>query len=195
MRKIFLAIGIIASSLSLSQTAAAQTPDSAAMMKAWMDFATPSAMHKWIASLNGNWDADITSYGNPANPERSKGTAVYSSLLNGLYQEGKVTGNMMGMPFEGKSWMGYDNSKKEFVVTWIDNIGSGIILMKGKYDEATKTLTLKGSQTDPFTGKDSDIREIMKVIDNDNYSMEMYGTGPDGKEVKFMDAVYKRKGK
>jgi len=167
--------------------------DSAAMAKAWQDFATPGDMHKWLAKFNGIWDADITSYANPAQPEKTKGTAVYTSALNGLYQEGKFTGTMMGMPLEGKSWCGYDNSKKEFVNTWIDNMGSGIILMKGKYDEASKTLTLKGVQTNPATGKDADIRELMKITGDNNYTMEMYGTGPDGKEMKFMDTTYKRK--
>jgi hypothetical protein len=177
-----------------SPTKATTPPmDSAAMARAWQEFAKPGAMHKWMASLNGKWEADITSYANPAQPEKSKGMAVYTSTLNGLYQEGKMTGNMMGMPFEGKSVMGYDNSKKQFVSTWVDNLGSGIVYMTGNYDTTSKILTLKGTQTDPSTGKDADIREVMKVIDNNNYTMEMYGTGPDGKEVKFMDAVYKRK--
>lgn len=170
-----------------------QPLDSAAMMKAWEDFAKPGDMHKWLAKFNGTWEADITEYSNPAKPAKSTGVAVYSSSLNGLYQEGKISGTMMGMPFEGKSWMGYDNSKKEFVSTWIDNMGSGIIYMKGSYDVASKKLTLKGVQTDPGTGKDSEIREVMTVKDDNNYIMEMYGTGPGGKEIKFMDAVYKRK--
>lgn len=167
--------------------------DTAAMTKAWMDFAKPGDMHAWMAKLNGSWEADITSYSNPAAPEKSKGKAVYTASLNGLYQEGKVSGTMMGMPFEGKSWMGYDNSKKMFVSTWIDNMGSGIVYMTGTYDEASKTLTLKGTQTDPYTGKDAALREVMKVTDDNNFSMEMYGAAPDGKEMKFMDAVYRRK--
>jgi hypothetical protein len=54
-------------------------------------------------------------------------------------------------------------------------------------------LTLKGVQTDPTTGKDSDIREVMKITDDNTFSLEMYGTGMDGKEMKFMEAIYKRK--
>jgi hypothetical protein len=113
--------------------------------------------------------------------------------LNGLYQEGKLAGNMMGMPFEGKSITGFDNAKKMFVSTWIDNLGSGIIVMTGSYDDATKTLNLKGTQSNPVTGKDSGIREVMKMIDNNTYTLEMYGDGYDGKEVKFMEGTFKRK--
>jgi len=113
--------------------------------------------------------------------------------LNGLYQMGQFRGNMMGRPFEGRSTMGYDNAKKIFVNTWIDNLGSGIIYMTGTFDEKTKTLNLKGQQTDPVTGKDMDIREEMTMIDNDSYTMIMYGAGMDGKEMKFMEGTFKRK--
>lgn len=167
--------------------------DSAAMMKAYQAFATPGDMHKWLAKFNGTWTADIVSYMDPSKPEKSTATNVYTSSLNGLYQEGKMKGNMMGQDFEGHSTTGYDNSKKMFVSTWVDNMGSGIIYMTGTYDEAAKTLNLKGTQTDPLTGKDAEIREVMKITDDDNYTLEMYGTGADGKEMKFMDGTFKRK--
>ena len=162
-------------------------------MKAYQEFMTPGQMHKWMAKLNGTWEADITSYMNPASPDKSKATNVTSTIMNGLYQVGDYTGNMMGMPFQGHSIMGYDNGKKMFVSTWIDNMGSGIIYLTGTYDEATKTLHLKGKQTNPMTGKDAGIREAMKIIDDNTYTLEMYGDGPDGKEIKYMEGTFKRK--
>ncbi len=162
-------------------------------MKAYQEFMTPGPMHKWMAKLNGTWEADITSYMNPVNPDKSKATNVTTTIMNGLYQVGDYTGNMMGMPFQGHSIMGYDNAKKIFVNTWIDNMGSGIIYMTGKYDEATKTLHLKGKQTNPMNGTDVDIREEMKFIDDNNYILVMYGSGTDGKEIKFMEGTFKRK--
>ena len=162
-------------------------------MKAYQDFMTPGPMHKWIAKFNGTWEADITGYMDPTKPEKSKATNVNSTIMNGLYQVGDYTGNMMGMPFQGHSIMGYDNAKKMFVNTWIDNMGSGMIFMTGAYDDAAKTLTLKGKQTDPMTGKDSEIREVMQITDDNNYTLKMYGTGPDGKEMIFMEGAFKRK--
>lgn len=166
---------------------------SADEMKAYQEFMTPGPMHKWMAKFNGTWEAVITSYMNPANPDKSKATNVTKTIMNGLYQIGDYTGNMMGMPFQGHSMMGYDNAKKMFVNTWIDNMGSGIIYMTGTYDEATKTLHLKGKQTNPMDGKDVDIREEMKFIDDNSYSLVMYGAGTDGKEIKFMEGTFKRK--
>ncbi len=174
--------------------APAAMPDSAAMMKAWMDFATPGAMHTWMAKTNGTWEAEVSNWMAPdAPPMKSKAINVQSSVLGGRYVIGKFTGTMMGQPFEGMSTMGYDNAKKLFTSTWVDNMGTGIVHMTGTYDEATKTLNLKGHQTDPMTGKDSDMREEMKMIDDNTYSMTMYGAGMDGKEMKFMEGTFKKK--
>jgi hypothetical protein len=172
----------------------AAMPDSAAMMKAWQDYMTPGDMHKWMEKTNGTWEGEVTQWMDPkAPPTKATAKNVQSSALGGRYVIGKFTSTMMGMPFEGVSTMGYDNAKKMFTSTWMDNLGTGIVHMSGTYDETTKTLNLKGHQTDPMTGKDTDIREEMTMIDNDSYSMSMYGTGADGKEMKFMEGVFKRK--
>jgi Protein of unknown function (DUF1579) len=169
-------------------------PDTAAMNKAWMEFATPGAMHKWMEKTNGTWEGEVSSWMAPdAPPTKSKATNVQTSALGGRYVTGKFTGTMMGQLFEGMSLMGYDNGKKMFTSTWVDNMGTGLVRMAGTYDEATKTLNMKGSQTDPMTGKDSDMREEMKMIDDNTYTMAMYGAGMDGKEMKFMEGTFKRK--
>ncbi|MBL0055042.1 MAG: DUF1579 domain-containing protein [Chitinophagaceae bacterium] len=168
--------------------------DSAAMMKAWQDFATPGAMHKWMEKTNGTWEAELSNWNAPNTPPtKSKGTNVQSSVMGGRYVIGKFSTTMMGQPMEGMSTMGYDNGKKMFISTWIDNFGTGIIRMTGTFNEATKTLSLKGIQTDPMTGKDMDIREEMTIIDDNAYSLAMYGTGPDGKEMKYMEGTFKKK--
>lgn len=166
--------------------------DSAAMAKAWENFMKPGEMHKWMAGYAGTWEAEVTSFMPGAEPSKSKATEVVKMVMNGLYQEGNLSGTMMGMPFTGKSIMAYDNAKKQFALTWIDNLGSGLMLMTGQYDAATKTMNLNGTQTDPVTGKDSKVRQEQKFIDDDNYVLTMYGDGPDGKEVKFMEATFKR---
>ena len=140
-------------------TAMHTMPDSAAMMKAWNDFKAIGPMHKWMEKTNGTWVADISTWMDPSSaPEKSVGTMVQSSILGGRYVVGKYSGTVFGQKTEGQFTMGYDNAKKLFVSTWIDNQGSGIAFMSGNYDEKTKTLNLNGYQTDPISGKDSNIR-------------------------------------
>ena len=156
------------------------------------EFFTPGAMHQWLASFTGTWQADVISYMDPAKPDTSKLTQTYSMILNGLYQEAKLTGTMMGMPFEGRSLNGFDNAKKKFQSTWMDSFSSGFTYMTGDYDSSSKTLNLKGTQSNPSTGKDMGIREVMKIIDENTYSLIMYGDAPGGKEIKYMEGTFKR---
>jgi hypothetical protein len=167
--------------------------DSATQAQKWMEYMTPGEMHKMLADMNGEWNVETTMWMDPAKPPMtSKGTMSNKMILGGRYQEGKHKGSMMGMPFEGISTTGYDNATKKFVSTWVDNMGSGVMKMEGDWDETSKTITLKGSMVDPITGKDCEMREVLKVIDKDNQQMEMYMT-QDGKEYKTMESKISRK--
>ncbi len=169
-------------------------PDSATMAKNWQAYMTPGDVHKMMASWDGTWNSDITMWMQPGAPEeKTTSTAVNKMVLNGLYQQSTHTGMMMGMPFNGMSTTAYDIHKKEFINTWIDNMGSGIMVLKGPWDESTKTMNLKGKATDPGTTGDMDIRETFKIIDENTQEMEMFSMMPDGKEFKTMKIVFTRK--
>ncbi len=162
--------------------------DSATAARNWQAYMTPGEQHKMLASWSGTWDGDMTMWmAADAPPTTAKGKAVYQSILNGLYSSSVHTGTMMGMPFEGRSMVGFDHHKKVFVTSWVDNMGSGIMHMEGPWDEATNTLTLKGKMFDPTTGQEGEYREVLKVVDDKHQVMEMYGPGPDGKEFKMLE--------
>lgn len=114
--------------------------------------------------------------------------------MNGLYKETTYNGTMMGMPFMGKSTMGYDNAEKKFKSTWIDNFGSGIMMFEGTYDDATKTITLLAKYTDPATKKESTWKEVDTFIDENTMTMEMFTVEGD-KETKVLQQKATRKGK
>jgi hypothetical protein len=169
------------------------TAQDADPMKAWKDFMTPGDAHKKLAKEIGTWEAEVSQWMDPtAPPTKAKAKNVVTMSMKGLYQIGNFSSTMMGMPMMGQSTVAYDNAKKEYVMTWIDNFGSGIVIMRGFYDEGTKTMNLKGVQTDPMTGNDSEIREEIKWHDDNSYTMTMYGAGMDGKEMKFMEGTFKR---
>lgn len=174
--------------------AATAMPDSATMMKNWQEYMTPGDMHKMLAKFDGEWKGEVTMWAYAGAPEeKSTSTVVNKMIMNGLYQESNHTGNMMGMPFSGKSIVAYDNQLKEFISTWIDNMGSGIMMLKGPWDEATKTITLKGKMIDPGTRMETDIRETFRIIDDNTQEMEMFVMTPDNKEFKTMNIKYTRK--
>ena len=123
----------------------AQPLDSATMMKNMEAYAAPGDVHKMLAKSNGTWNIEITGWMAPgAPPFTSKGTNVNKMIMGGRYQQSDVTSNMMGAPFTGQGITGYDNAKKVFVSSWIDNMGTGIMRLEGPWDEANKSITLSG---------------------------------------------------
>ena len=92
----------------------------------------------------------------------------------------------------GESITGYDNAKKKFLATWIDNFGSSIMYMEGNHDEKTNTLTLEGKMMDPATGKDMHVKQVFSKISDDSHKFDMFMV-IDGKDIKNMEIVYTRK--
>lgn len=167
--------------------------DSATAAKAWMDYMTVGDKQNWLASQNGKWSGEMTSWQTPDSPpSKNEMSAEFKMMFNGMYQQSTYKGDFDGMAFEGVSTMAFDNSKKEFQSTWIDNMGSGIMYMTGKMDDATKTITMEGVGVDPTTGKDVKMREVLKFPDENTQSMEMF-CEKNGKEQKNMEITMTRK--
>jgi len=162
-------------------------------MKAWMNYMTPGDMHKLLAKNVGTWESTITMWMDPNTPPTTTvGSSVNEMILGGRYLQSKHYGNFSGMPMEGIGLEAYDNVKKSFYSTWIDNMGTGIMYLEGKYDPATKTITYEGTAVDPITGKDMKVRETMKYIDDSHSAMEMF-TIDGGNEFKSMHIDFVKK--
>lgn len=169
--------------------------DSATAEKAWMEYMTPGEPHKMLAKMDGEWVGDTKMWMSPdAPPMNNTGSASFKTIMGGRYQQGWHKGNFNNMPFEGVSTTAYDNAKKVFISTWIDNMGTGIMTMEGTWDEANKTISYKGKMVNPANGKDCNVREVYKIIDDNTQYMEMYGPDPKtGKEFKTMEMKMTRK--
>ena len=137
--------------------------DDSTATKNYIAYATPGEPHKMIAKSNGTWNGEITMWPTAdAPPSTSTATMVNKMIMDGRYQVSETKGNMMGMPFTGMGTTGYDNHKKVFMSTWIDNMGTGIMKLEGPWDEATKSTTLTGKMIDPSTGENVTLKKFIK---------------------------------
>ncbi len=173
------------------------------MMTQMMELSKPGENHKLLADLAGTWTYTIKMWMNPdpnAKPEESKGTAVRKPMLDGRFFVVDVTGKMempqpdgkkKEMTFKGMGVDGYDNVKKKFVGSWVDNMGTGIMLSEGDYDPATKTFTYS-SEYEGIPGMKQKIREVIKIVDKDHHTFEWY-ENRGGQEAKTMEINYTRK--
>jgi hypothetical protein len=173
----------------LSATAQNQDEDTKAMMA----YMTPGEIHQMMGKSAGTWSGAITMWMKPDQPPVSMtGEAKAEMILGGRYLQVKNTGNMMGMPFEGVGVTGYDNAKKVFVNSWIDNFGTGMMYLEGTWDAQNKTINFTGKMVDPSMGKDIPIRETLKFVDDNTQLFDMFVTN-QGKEFKTMEIKYTRK--
>jgi hypothetical protein len=166
-----------------------------AMMEKWALYSTPGEAHKHLSGLTGEWEYTMTWWMKPkAPPETSGGTGTAEMILGGRYLSDRYQGTAMGQPFEGHGLTGYDNFRKEYVSVWVDNMGTGVMVTRGKYDPQTKTLRMSGTFDDFMDGKSKTMRTVTTYVDKDTNRFEMYMPGPDGKEFKTMELVAKRRG-
>jgi len=181
---------------------AASAPSEADMMKQMVELSKMNENHKLLSSLDGNWNYAIKMWMNPdpnAKPQESKGMATRKSIMggryvmmdvNGRFQMPGEDGKMKEVQFKGMGLEGYDNVKKKFVGSWIDNMGTGIEFFEGDYDPGTKTFTYTG-EMEPMPGMKSQVREVLKLTDNNHMTLEWY-ENQGGQEKKTMEISYTR---
>lgn len=180
-------------SIKTEEPIADKTVDSVAEMKAWEAYAKPGNPHKLMTDEVGIWNCDMTFWYEPnGKPEKSTSTATIKMILGGRYQEANYQGKIMGQPFEGKSMLAYNNASKEYTTTFIDNMGTGMMVAVGKYDKKTKSMELKGNMVNPVDGKKAPYREVYTIVDDKTRKMEMFDV-KNGVEYKSMEIVMKKK--
>ena len=162
--------------------------------KAWMENMTPGPVHAMLAKCDGQWKVETTVWMAPGQePVKGGGTCTNTMILGGRYQQSMHKGEMMGMPFEGMNLLDYDNTEKMFTSTWVDNMGTGTMTVKGTWDEASKSINFKGSNVrSRMTGENTNIKEVFTMVDDNNQKMEMFVVGDDGKENKTMEIKFTR---
>lgn len=181
-------LGLAAPAMAQEKGAPASDPMMDAMMKA----GTPGPEHKVLESWVGTWSAKVKMNVPGMPPAESNGTAVMTSVYGGRFVKEEFSADMMGMPFQGTSYTGFDNVSKKFVGTWIDSMSTGIAQVEGTWDAASSTFKYEMTHNDPMTGKVKRSKMSVKVVDKNSHVAEFWDE-MEGKWVKTMEITYTRK--
>jgi hypothetical protein len=163
-------------------------------MKAFMEMATPAEEHKKLAAHAGTWDCEMTMFEKGKEPQKSKGVATYSSVLNGLFVASEYKGEMGGMPFEGRGFDGYSKEKKKYFSLWADQMGSTPMILWGTADATGKTITYDGDVYD--CGPMGQMTPRIKITqdDADHTTFEFWAKMNNDPEYgKMMEGKYTRR--
>lgn len=160
-----------------------------------MAMPAPGPEHEILKQRAGTWTFVNKMYMAPGQPpSESTGTETVTMGCGGFWQFSRIESTMMGMPFDGRGSLGYDQIKKKYVGTWVDNFGSWLTLMEGDYDAKTKTLTMLSDMLD-MSGKVQKTKMVTEHKDADHitFKMIMIGAGEGGKDHLTMEIAYTRK--
>lgn len=164
-------------------------------MQACMIAGMPGEMHEYLAEAAGTWYGASKMWMAPGmEPMESEVVTTNTVIMDGRYVESECRGDMAGMgPYHGRGVYGFDNVSQQFVSTWIDNHGSGIMNGTGKLSPDRKTMTWTFTYNCPINKKPTTMREIETVTGPNSRKFEMFGADPKtGKEYKMMEIAYKR---
>lgn len=191
----------VAAALSLGLGTALAAPDDKppvikanvdATTEAYMKAAQPGAQHARLTRLAGHWTTQVKAWFAPGQPAtESTGTMDITPILGGRYVESVHKGQVMGQPFEGREIDGYDNVAGQYVSSWIDNGGTGVLMLTGQADASGKVVTMTGDFVDPVTHKKMAYKGVSTLVDDDTMRYESYMVA-GGKEAKIMEVLAKR---
>lgn len=171
--------------------------EQADMMEAWAKLASPGPEHADMAQYAGTWNMTTKMWFDPAAPpQESTAVATWKLAMDGRYMIEHVDGKPFqeGMPaFKGMNISGFDNFTKQYFYTWIDNMGTGVMVGRGESKDGGKTIEFMAEVPDPMTGGMTKSKSIVRHISLDRVEFEMHSPTPDGTGWwKNFEGVYTR---
>jgi len=169
------------------------TPDD---MSACAAAATPGAEHEKLQKAVGKWKGEGQMWMAPdTEPMPTTCTANITSIMDGHFTKTEFSSEMMGMPFSGLGFYGYDNVTKKYVCTWMDNQGTAMLSGTGEASPDGKTITWTYNYHCPITKKPATMRQVDHATGDNTMTMELFANDPKtGKEFKMMSVNYTRSG-
>lgn len=159
--------------------------------------AEPAEQQSILAALGGKWLFDLNFYSKKgADAQLSNGRVENEMILGGRFLSSKMDLilNVGGesLSYQGLNVIGYDNIKKVYTSTLIDNMRTGIANGEGKYDEKNKTLEIKGRLNHPLFDKERAYRTIIQFFDDNKYTQTIFMADKSGGEFKLIEIEYHR---
>ncbi|MEE8105207.1 MAG: DUF1579 family protein [Planctomycetota bacterium] len=169
-----------------------ENEDMAKMMAASMAVRSPGEHHKAMEYFLGKWNVEITMKGFGAQPDMtSKGVAEFKWLIAGRWMAQDLNAQMGGMPYRSYSIAGFDNVKKKFVTTVVNNMDTAMLRVEGTVVDPTGKINAQYGTLDEYLTDEHDkpFRTVTKKTDDDHFVLEIWdlGIGENGKIVMLFD--------
>jgi hypothetical protein len=188
---LFLVLGLAAS----AGAQVAITPaDSKAIVKAMDAAMEPGEGQKKLEFLVGTFDVKVLIWIEPSKPPiESTATSVATWVLGHRYVQQMLSGFVMGEPWQGIGYAGYDNLAKTYVACYMDTGSTGMEWYSGEMDPDGKLAKLTATIYDAMTLKPTKLEMRLSIDPGGDHVTTMWQADPSGQMIKIMELQYKRK--
>ena len=161
----------------------------ARMMKLGEKFATPNEHHALLASFAGEWMTSTSIMG----MDPTSGAASNQMTLGHRFLESTHNGSFMGLDFQGRTTLGYDNYKHKFVATFIDNLGTSMRSAEGTLDRSKSILSLFGTMDEWMTDEhDKPVLYRYILKDENLFILEIHDLAIVPGDTKVIEVIHTR---
>ncbi len=179
---------------STSQPASRAEPDAESQIDVWVRYAMPGKHHRLLDRMAGHWETRSTYWKEPGDPPvTSVGSCERTWILDRRFLREEFDGGILGLPFRGSGLYGYDSFEKKYTSVWIDTMSTAMMTNMGVYDKAGDVVNFVGKYGDPWTGVKKDSRGVTRFVSAQEHVLELYTSGPAGREYKLLEIIYTRK--
>jgi hypothetical protein len=152
----------------------------------------PGPVHKQMEPLAGSWDVEVK-FILDGKEHTGKAKCEAKWILDGRFLQQEYKSNFMGKPFTVLQHLGYDNQKRKTIEIMMDSMGTGVIHNEGSISKDGKVITNEGESHDPATGKNTKLRTVYTIADKDQFTLEWFKSGADGKDEKVVSMTHTRR--
>lgn len=148
----------------------------------------PTPEHQWLQQFSGNWTTKSESSMGPDQPPVQCEGIMTSRMLGGFWLTNNMKGDYAGTPMNGIQTIGFDESKKKYVGTWIDSVTSFMWHYEGHVDSTGKVLTLEAEGPNFLSdGKTTKFEDIYEFKSENELSIQSRILADDGKWITFVN--------
>lgn len=147
----------------------------------------PGKEHDLLKQWVGTWDAEVAIMG-----QTSRGVEVCQMECGGFWLTTDHQGTVMGGPFQGKGFSGFDPAKQNYVFAWIDSTGAPMSVASGTFSADGKTFTAVADGCD-MAGQPARFEHVTTFHDARTRSFEICQILDGGRRESQMKIRYARR--
>lgn len=164
-----------------------QSPDDALAVETLELLSVPTEHHRHLERLIGNWVTNGRYFLPSGEAIETSGAIETVAIMNGLFVESRLVGELFGKPYHGRSIEGYDAVTEKYVSSFVETLGPWIVTQSGVCENDGRVRTMVGDVPDPVWGGTLTLRAVYTFVDDDTYRYDAFLAHEDGREFKQLE--------